>query len=885
MKHLLIALALFNCNMSLPAQLKRNTQYHSDTSALIHSGNITEMPYNRLIRSAGEVITYGNPELENHSLDICSLPDQRNLVIEDRYGIAIMESKTGQLKDRWDFGKSDLYKSFMSTYSGITSFRWNKTDYITWGAAGGNKSFVMVAEWDGQSIQNVKSIKMEARTPAKLAIPNQVIAQIENDIPYLYIILNGNNQLVKIRFTDQQLIWSANTGVAPFGICIINQKAYITNWAGSLVTDTTKENAGTPWGSAYTNPETGATATGSLSIIDISTGKKLNEIEVGLHPNNIIHNKENSYLYIANANSDNISVIDVNQEKMVEQINTGLFSKGKGLSGSSPNALCLGEGDSILYVANSMDNALAVVALENPAKSNSRQSTIIGYIPTEAYPSGISLLNHTLYVTNLEAKGAAVLSAARYDRNNILLSDGAALQAYSIHKQLASVSKIPIPKQKELFAFTKEVLNLNMQLSLALVNLPARDGIKAKPMPDRIGEPSVFKHVIYIIKENKTYDQVYGDMKQGRGQASLCIYGDSITPNQHQLSNSFSLLDNYYASGKSSAEGHQWTDAAIVSDYIERNVRAWFRSYPHRQTDALVYSKKGFIWNNALDHGKTVRVYGEACTTHFDEKMKWLNFYNKQQNNEPIELRNTTTIARLRPIISPTYPDCDNFIFPDQLRADIFIKEWSDFENMQGDQLPELIILSLPNDHTSGTSPNFPTPRAMVADNDLALGRIVETISKSRFWDSTVIFVTEDDSQTGWDHISSYRTTGLVISPYSVLNKPIHTKYNQTSIVRSIEQILGLPPMNVLDATATPLFDCFSETKNNFRFMHIANKVKLNEMNKSFASLKGKALYYAKLSANSVFKDADSGEDDIMNKILWYDAKGDEPYPVKPAKQ
>ena len=173
----------------------------------------------------------------------------------------------------------------------------------------------------------------------------------------------------------------------------------------------------------------------------------------------------------------------------------------------------------------------------------------------------------------------------------------------------------------------------------------------------------------------------------------------------------------------------------------------------------------------------------------------------------------------------------------------------------------------------------------MVADNDLALGRIVETISKSRFWDSTVIFVTEDDSQTGWDHISSYRTTGLVISPYSVLNKPIHTKYNQTSIVRSIEQILGLPPMNVLDATATPLFDCFSETKYNFRFMHIANKVKLNEMNKSFASLKGKALYYAKLSANSVFKDADSGEDDIMNKILWYDAKGDEPYPVKPAKQ
>ncbi len=175
--------------------------------------------------------------------------------------------------------------------------------------------------------------------------------------------------------------------------------------------------------------------------------------------------------------------------------------------------------------------------------------------------------------------------------------------------------------------------------------------------------------MVYIIKENKTYDQVYGDIKEGNGDSNLCVYGNNVTPNQHRLSRSFSLLDNYYASGKSSAEGHQWTDAAMVSDYVEKNVRAWFRSYPHRQEDALVYNKAGFIWNNALDHGKTVRIFGEACKTNYDEKMNWFDIYNRYTNNDSLNFKNTTTIARIRPIIHPHFPDCDNFIFSDQIRG------------------------------------------------------------------------------------------------------------------------------------------------------------------------------------------------------------------------
>src|SRR5207253_10485735 len=283
------------------------------------------------------------------------------------------------------------------------------------------------------------------------------------------------------------------------------------------------------------------------------------------------------------------------------------------------------------------------------------KTEITGYIPTEAYPSGLALLNNKLYITNLEAKGARVLSKATEFKQ----PEGNFPNAFTIHKELASLSIVPFPNAAQLKNYTKKVKGLNLFYRVALTNQPARTNVSPKPVPERIGEPSVFKHVVYIIKENKTYDQVFGDLKAGRGDSKLCIYGENITPNQHKLAGDFSLLDNYYASGKSSAEGHQWTDAAMVSDYVEKNVYAWFRSYPHRQTDALVYNRNGFIWNNALDHGKKVRVFGEGCTTRYDTKWQWKEIYQRYVDKQPMEWHNTSTIARLRPIISEKYPDCD----------------------------------------------------------------------------------------------------------------------------------------------------------------------------------------------------------------------------------
>ena len=418
------------------------------------------------------------------------------------------------------------------------------------------------------------------------------------------------------------------------------------------------------------------------------------------------------------------------------------------------------------------------------------------------------------------------------------------------------------------------------QFRLTLTEQLPRPNAKPRPVPERIGEPSVFQHVVYIIKENRTYDQVLGDMPEGRGMPSLCVFGDSITPNEHQLAREFHLLDNYYVSGKSSAEGHHWADAAITTDYTEKSVRAWFRSYPHTLNDAMVYDKKGMIWNNALDHGKTVRIYGEACTCRYDRKQyDWKKLYDMREAGQPFSFTNTSTISRVRPILAQNFPGCADETISDQMRADAFIRDLEATAARPGDDWPNLMVMALPNDHTAGLSPAFPTPRAMVADNDLAVGRIVEAIQKSRFAANTVIFITEDDSQAGWDHVSAYRTTGFVVSPYSRLRKTVHTNYNQTSMVRTIEQILGLPPMNVIDATALPMFDCFQDTPDATPYTARPNLIRLDEMNRPLQGLRGRALHLARESMEQADEGIDTGEDELMNEILWFATKGNVPYP------
>ncbi len=837
-----------------------------DNATLAVDNKSILLPYNRIIDPAGTVIRYGQKDLENHSLDCVLLPGEKVLVVEDRYGVAFFDIQNNKLLFHLNYKSKEAYNTLVSTYSGIKVLSQNNLTHIFWGAASPAKraSYIMDAVWDGERAEIRDAIAFNAVAPAPMSLPNDIAINKEKDEYYLYVVLNGNNQLSKVRLNDKSVIWTASTGMAPFGVVLSSTKAYVTNWAGPVPTDSSKETAGIPYGKVYVDHRTGATAMGTVSIIDLASGKLLSEIETGLHPNAIIISNDQHFVYVSNGNSDNISVINTKSGKVVDSISVRLNGEGNSFIGDSPNALAIDNTDSVLYVANGMDNAVAVISLgANSSSLGKGKNVIQGFIPTEAYPAGLALSKQTLYVANLEGEGARA-------SNN---------KTYTPHQQEATISIIPLPGKNKLASYTERVKNANLLFRTKLSQLLPRSNVSPKPVPERIGEPSLFKHVVYIIKENKTYDQVLGDMAEGEGMKSLCIYGENITPNQHLLARQYLLMDNYYVSGKSSAEGHSWTDAAIVTDYIEKNVRAWFRSYPHVLADALVYNKEGFLWNNALDHGKSVRIYGEACSPVWPRGMGWKQIYESRQQGKLIDFTNESTISRVRPIMSPTYPCYQGQHFADQIRADAFIKELNDFEKISGDQLPQLMILALPADHTAGLAPGFPAPEAMVADNDFALGRIIEALTHSRFWDSTVVFVTQDDSQSGWDHVSAYRTTGFVISPYSHLQKTVHTNYNQTCVVRTIEQILGIPPMNVMDATALPMFECFSNTFEKISFTALKNNIPLDQMNKSAAALEGKAKNYALLSLSHKLNEIDNGNDDLLNRILWFAAKGDKPYP------
>jgi hypothetical protein len=336
---------------------------------------------------------------------------------------------------------------------------------------------------------------------------------------------------------------------------------------------------------------------------------------------------------------------------------------------------------------------------------------------------------------------------------------------YNSHDHLGTVSIIPLPDEQELTEMTKTVHENNSFIQKLIASQPGKDSSSTVPVPQLLTQVSNFKHVVYIIKENRTYDQVFGDMPQGNGDLSLVHFGREVTPNHHKLAETFVLLDNFYCSGILSADGHQWTDEAYVTDYIEKFFGGWTRSYPYDGGDALAYASSGFIWDNVLRHGLTFRDYGEFVGAGIEPaNATFMDIYRDYlDGTKKIKIHARAKLEQLEPYICPTFVGFPNKV-PDVYRAAEFMKELRVFE--ENNDFPNFIIMLLPNDHTSGTRPGSPTPRSAVADNDLALGQIVEAVSHSRFWSETCIFVTEDDPQAGLDHVDGHRTVGMVISPY-----------------------------------------------------------------------------------------------------------------------
>jgi hypothetical protein len=578
------------------------------------------------------------------------------------------------------------------------------------------------------------------------------------------------------------------------------------------------------------------------------------------------------WLVVANTGSDTLSIIDTRKDQIVETV-CARQNPGD-LFGAQPNALAFDKPGKTLFVCNGTQNAVAVFQFK-PGETK-----LLGLIPVGWFPGAIAFdaRRKEIYVANVKSPGRGRL--------------GKSGQTEFTTKQYAgSLSLVPLPSEKELAAFTQTALaNLHYPL-LAQAQLPPRADQPARPVPERAGEPGVFQHVIYIIKENRTYDQVLGDVKEGNGNAGLCTFGGRVTPNQHKLVRDFVLLDNTYCCGILSADGHQWADAAMATDYTEREFAGWPRSYPSggdgaNSRDALAYSPAGFIWNNALAHGKTLRDYGEFASAvtrwkHSARKDKphFIDCYHEFLNGtDDLAIGCEPDIESLRPYLATNTVGWDLDV-PDVFRAAQFIKELKQFE--AAGNFPNFVILWLPNDHTSGVKFGSPTPAAQVADNDLAFGRIVEAVSHSRFWTNTCIFAVEDDPQDGWDHVSGYRTTAYVVSAYTKRGAVVSTQYNQTSLLRTMELILGLPPMNQMDATATPLFDCFAETPDFTPFDAVTNNVPLDKMNPPPKRISDPLLRKdAQVSARLPLDKEDRCPEDLLNHILWRATKGSQsPYP------
>jgi YVTN family beta-propeller protein len=711
------------------------------------------------------------------------------------------------------------------------------------------------------------------------ALPNTGIAGRTNEIPAglavspdgrrLYVALNLSNQLLEMDAESGKWLRRVPVGVAPYEVALVRGKAYVSNWGGRRPETNSLTGPAGHGTLVRVDPVRHIASEGSVSVVDLASGTVRAEILTGLHASALGVSPDKRYLFVANAGSDTVTVLDTRTDTVVESISMR-WAAGD-LFGASPNALAAHPSGKILFVCNGTQNAVAVVDFK---PGHSRLS---GLIPTGWYPGAIAFdaKRRSLYVANIKGHGSGLPPKDEVKFNS--------------HQHLGTVSLISLAKSRsQMPIWTRQVLKNFRHTVMQAALQPPRPGQPARPVPERIGEPSVFQHVIYIIKENRTYDQVLGDMPEGNGAPGLCIFGEKVTPNQHKLCREFTLLDGTCCSGVLSADGHEWCDTAFATDYMEKSFAGFPRSYPdgmeEADVDALAYAPSGFLWDNALAHGKTIRDYGEFAMgfTRWKDGRKgeprFLDHYRDFVNHTGlIEIGSRPSVESLRPHLKLDTIGWDMAV-PDVVRAAKFMEELRAYEAK--DQFPNLIIICLPNDHTSGTSPGTPTPAAQVADNDLAIGQIVEAVSHSKFWKETCIFAIEDDPQAGWDHVSAYRTTAYVASPYTKRKTVVSTPYNQTSLIRTMEQILGLPPMNQMDASADPMFDCFTATPDFTPYLSVTNQVRLDEMNPEKQALRNPAKRRDAIASSKLdFHLPDRCPEDVLNRILWRAQKGETPYP------
>ncbi len=573
----------------------------------------------------------------------------------------------------------------------------------------------------------------------------------------------------------------------------------------------------------------------------------IEELNTGEHPNAMVLSRDGKRLFVACGNSASVWVFDTFSGEAIEQISMSLTPAAP--TTATPNSLALSPDGQTLLVSTADNNAIAVVDV-----SNGGRSFVSGFVPTGWYPTGAIFSYDSKQIFMLSAKG--LISAAKPTDD-----DG------SVRLQ-GAVSMLPVPDRVTLADYTRRVLAVT----------PYNDAIKmnptvpvGSPIPRQVGGSSPIKHVFYIIRENRTYDSILGDMKQGNGDPTLNLFGAAITPNAHALASQFVLFDNFYVDADVSYDGHAFSTAAYATDVIQKIWQTYYANrggmylsegsgFMRNAFGNLTAPQSGYIWDYAARAGVSVRSYGE--------------FVENRSKSASGDVLAVESVPGLKNLVAPTFAGFDLTI-TDQKRVDNWLQEFNGF--VQSGNLQQLSILHLGNDHTLGTTPGAPTPRAMIADNDLALGRVVEAISNSPYWKDSAIFVVEDDAQSGPDHVDSHRSVALVASPFARRAFVDHSFYSTSGMLRSMELILGLPPMSTYDAAATPMFNAFQSTPELSVYRRVTPNVALDEKNPASAT-------GAMASQAMNFSDADLTPEEGLNEIIWHSIMGPD-VPMPPPKR
>jgi len=674
-------------------------------------------------------------------------------------------------------------------------------------------------------------------------------------VPLIY-----NNTLAIVDTVQGRALTSAVTGIAPFGAAVNAEGtvAYVSNWGGRLpkTGDLTARTGLLPTADQVVVDSRGIASTGTVSRVDLASGQVTHTIQVGLHPMAILWDEPRNLVYVVNGNSDSVSVIDAGQNHVVNTIAVQPF--GVRIPGIAPTALAISGDGARLFVACGGLNAVAVF--------DTGSRNLLGLIPTAWYPNALALSRDGKYlaISTLLGPGSGWRDEPR---------------KRFVHSNRGSIAVLPIPDEGQLAAYSTAVAeNNHLPLGVPKASPPVPRNVVAKAVPERAGEPSTIEHVVYIIKENRTYDQVLGDMQKGNGDPSLVMFGEDVTPNQHRLADQFVVLDNFYASGGNSADGHQWVTQANETAYC-----LWpgytGRSYPFDGTDPIAYSEGGFIWDAALRLGKSVRIFGEYAgrmPLTPSDRLKLLDRW-KNGGEFGAEWNVTAPIQPLNRILAHNYPAYSTAI-PDVIRAQILLIELKQWET-EG-RMPNLTLVQLPSNHTYGADPGTSSAKAMVADNDLALGEIVEGLTRSRFWEKMAIFIVEDDAQDGVDHVDGHRTVALVASPYIRRGYVDSTFYSHQSILKTIELMLGLPTLSLFDLIANDMRASFQDTPVLDTYEHVQPKQSLFDVNPSVQVLRGQARKDALASMKMRWNIPDAAPTERLNRILWRQVRGAKtPYP------